>query len=228
LALKQIAAGNDTLKDLLGNSKKCANSFTGMVEKFAVATKGIFHPPANFKADKIRPEDPSVRAYEKAKEKNGHLYIKDMVRVSVSYAGCSAMSIALDKIPDFFTAVEAKDHYTAPKPGGYVDYNIIVVAPDGSKHLCELQLHFKTLLDAKHKGGHAAYKDEREATEGVRIRDMPDKVARGHAMRAIHKGQYAYRNARVGLSSQKQKEVLMKESFKSLASIAAQNAMLFK
>jgi hypothetical protein len=197
---------------------------------FCQANGGQAGPPG-FKAD---PDgSPSARAKEKAGIKgrengdkaNGHRYLKDMIRASVRFGSCAAMRAALDAAAKHFTVVEAKDHVRHPKPGGYIDYNLIVRNPNNG-HLCELQFHFDLMIEAKHHGGHGAYKKERAASGGQRIRHMTDRKARGHVMRAVHKGQHAYRNARVEIAQDPNRRA-MYEAFSKLECIAMKNGAGF-
>lgn len=175
---------------------------------------------------------PSARAIQKALEKggangsdDGHIFIKDMVRTSVSFPDCASAAYGLRVARQLFTIVEAKDHFTQPKPGGYVDLNLIVVNPN-NKHLCELQFHFESMLGAKHDGGHAAYKKERDASHGRSIRDMGSGAAMGRAQRAIWQGQAAYFAARQELYRDPGKAEMMAE-FAVVEGIAKTNAKAF-
>ena len=234
------------LQALLDEAKASKPWFDRMAKLFASRTGG-HGGDASCKENKEKPGVPSDRAIQKAKEKSqqngndpdGHLYIKDMIRTSVMYADCGEVADALQQVTRFFDPVEAKDHFTKPKAGGYVDLNIIVVHPQ-RHHLCELQIHFDTMHTAKkHGGGHKAYKAERNATQGSSIKgmvkpqqesflqpSMEDRKQRARAMRAIWKGQHAYAEARKGLHVDDDKNRMMTE-FHRLDVLARKNAKSF-
>lgn len=212
----------ESLEALLEQARASREWFENKVKAFAIATKGSTGP-VGLKADKGDPSRPSARAYQKATEKGDFRYIKDMIRTSVSYPNCGAAAKALADVTSHFTVVEAKDHFTRPKPGGYVDLNLIVVNPLNN-HLCELQIHFDSMLDSKHHGGHKAYKQERAASQGVAIRNMTDPKARAQAMRAVWKGQSAYCKSRVDLHKDKDRTLMMAK-FTQLVATAKRNAV---
>ena len=214
----------ESLEALLEQARESVEWFQTKVKQFATVTEGTTGP-VGLKANKANPSRPSARAYQKATEKGDFRYIKDMVRTSVSYPDCGAVANALSKVAAHFTVVEAKDHFTRPKAGGYVDLNLIIVNPLNG-HLCELQFHFDSMLHSKHHGGHAAYKQERNATHGAAIRNMSDPKARARAMRAVWKGQSAYCKSRVGLHAAPDRALMMPK-FQQLVATAKQNAATY-
>ncbi len=116
---------------------------------------------------------PSARAKQKAVEKGDYRYIKDVIRASVVYEDCAGAIQALQMLRRdgvgnnnrFFKPVEVKNNTESFKAAGYADINIIVVCPE-NQHLCELQLHFESMMNKKSHGGHQAYNIEREALKG--------------------------------------------------------------
>ncbi|MEM7234278.1 MAG: hypothetical protein AAF517_19020 [Planctomycetota bacterium] len=221
-----------SLEALLDQAKASRPWFEAKVRAFATASGGV-PGSVGLKADKQNQAKPSARAFQKAREKGaqnknpqgGYRYIKDMIRTSVSYANCGEVIKALRDVQAHFFVVEAKDHFTQPKPGGYVDLNLIVENPQNG-HLCELQIHFDNMLHSKHEGGHAAYRLERNATQGARIRDMTDPKERARAMRAVWKGQSAYCQARVDLHHDPKRGEMI-SAFKALESLARGNAAVY-
>jgi hypothetical protein len=203
MPLKQPAYGS--LQLMLNEAIASKPWFEKQVGKFAAATQGNLGK-IGLKNDKDNPGKPSARALQKAKEKaqenhdkdNGYRYVKDILRGTVSYANCGEIFAAVGVLARHFTVVELKDHVTNPKAGGYADINLIVVDPD-SLLMCELQIHFQGLLDAK-SVGHESYAVERNATNGVALRDMPQGKNFGIAQRAIWKGQDAYCKSRIEIS----------------------------
>ncbi|MEM9586205.1 MAG: hypothetical protein AAGA03_02895 [Planctomycetota bacterium] len=211
----------ESLEALLNQARESQSWFQPKVQVFATATGGTTGP-VGLKADKANGSRPSARAYQKAGEKGDFRYIKDMIRTSVSYPNCGAAASALAMVTNHFTVVEAKDHFTQPKPGGYVDFNLIVVNPING-HLCELQIHFDSMLHAKHHGGHKAYKVERASSQGAKIRQMSDPKARARVQRALWKGQSAYCKSRVGLHHDPDRQMMMTR-FRQLEARARGNA----
>ncbi len=229
MGVKLMQPPSASLVTLLADAKASEAWLRSSVTGLAGAAGGKFDR-VGFKADGGAP---SARAKEKARIKgvenndapNGHRYLKDMIRCSVRFGSCGAVKEAISQVSRFMTVVEAKDHVKHPKPGGYIDYNLIVQNPK-TGHLCEVQFHFDLMIDAKHEGGHAAYRKERAATGGARIRDMTDPKARGHAMRAIHKGQAAYCSARVAIDKDPDKQAMF-TAFDALTTTAATNASAY-
>lgn len=220
-----------SLQALFDQAKESQTWFVAQVKQFAAESEGKFDGLANFKEDKNDPGVPSARAYEKAQEKGvahknpekGYRYVKDLIRVSVVYKGCTGVTVALEKIPDYFHVVEAKDHFTSPKPSRYADFNIIVQHPENC-HLCELQIHFDSMLAAKKAGGHEAYRRQRTVSEGVSIRNQNDRLKRARTRLAVLEGWGKYHPVMQNLSRDQKAVQQMLLGFEDLLEKARRNA----
>ncbi len=106
------------------------------------------------------------RAHEKMEDKYGFepKRILDLIRGSIIFDNVTHLVNALAHARSDFKVVRTKSTVGENTDTGYQDMKLNVELSNG--HVAELQFHLRSMIDAKHDGGHALYRFIRAYDEG--------------------------------------------------------------